>query len=302
MSDIDPKIVRHLRDAQPDLYWLDSDPLEPLPHSALVGEVHADLLIVGAGYTGLWSAILAKEQDPNRSVVIVEMRETGAGASGRNGGFCNSSLTHGYQNGKRRFPDEMETIERLGWENLDSIEEAIKKYNIECSWERTGELRVAIAPWQLEGMREEAAERNALGDDVEFLDKEAIQARIHSPIYEGGIFDHDGTALVDPARLVWGLERVCLSLGVQIFENSRVEELVQTKSAVIAHTAYGEVHAQKVALATNVYPALIKKTRKYIVPVYDYQIVTEPLTPAQLESIGWKDREGVSDSGNQFHY
>jgi glycine/D-amino acid oxidase-like deaminating enzyme len=89
---------------------------------------------------------------------------------------------------------------------------------------------------------------------------------------------------------------------VQIFENSRVEELVQTKTAVIAHTAYGEVHAQKVALATNVYPALIKKTRKYIVPVYDYQIVTEPLTPAQLESIGWKDREGVSDSGNQFHY
>ena len=203
MSDIDPKIVRHLRDAQPDLYWLDSDPLEPLPHSALVGEVHADLLIVGAGYTGLWAAILAKEEDPNRSVVIVEMRETGAGASGRNGGFCNSSLTHGYQNGKRRFPDEMEIIERLGWENLDAIEDAIKKYNIDCSWERTGELRVAIAPWQLEGMREEAAERNALGDDVEFLDKEAIQARIHSPIYEGGIFDHDGTALVDPARLVW---------------------------------------------------------------------------------------------------
>ena len=302
MSDIDPKIVRHLRDAQPDLYWLDSDPLEPLPHSALVGEVHADLLIVGAGYTGLWTAILAKEEDPNRSVVIVEMRETGAGASGRNGGFCNSSLTHGYQNGKRRFPDEMDTIERLGWENLDAIEEAIKKYNIDCSWERTGELRVAIAPWQLEGMREEAAERNALGDDVEFLGKEAIQARIHSPIYEGGIFDHDGTALVDPARLVWGLERVCLSLGVQIFENSRVEELIETKSAVIAHTAYGEVHAQKVALATNVYPALIKKTRKYVVPVYDYQIVTEPLTAAQLESIGWKDREGVSDSGNQFHY
>ena len=73
----------------------------------------------------------AEEKTPNelfqRSVVIVEMRETGAGASGRNGGFCNSSLTHGYQNGKRRFPDEMEIIERLGWENLDAIEEAIKK-------------------------------------------------------------------------------------------------------------------------------------------------------------------------------
>ena len=169
MSDIDPKIVRHLRDAQPDLYWLDSDPLEPLPHSALVGEVHADLLIVGAGYTGLWAAILAKEEDPNRSVVIVEMRETGAGASGRNGGFCNSSLTHGYQNGKRRFPDEMDTIERLGWENLDAIEEAIKKYNIDCDWERTGAIDVATTTHPtsyLDELRDDYAHLRKLGQKV----------------------------------------------------------------------------------------------------------------------------------------
>ena len=194
-----------------------------------------------------------------------------AGASGRNGGFCNYSLTHGWTNGKRRFANEMEIISRLGRENLEAIESTIKKYNIQCNWEWTGELRVAIEPWQLEGMREEAEERNRIGDDVEFLDKAAIQARVHSPIYEGGLFDHDGTALVDPARLVWGLERACLSLGVQIYENSQVQWLENLDDGVILHTAYGFAKAKKVALATNVFPALQKKLKKYVVPVYDYQ-------------------------------
>jgi len=154
---IDPFVLQHLKDLQPDLWWLDSDPLEPESHSALIGEIAADLCIVGAGYTGLWTALLSKERNPERSVVIIEQRETGSGASGRNGGFCNSSLTHGFTNGMARFPDEMETIERLGRENFDAIEATIKKYKIDCDWERTGELRVAVAPWQLAGMREEAA-------------------------------------------------------------------------------------------------------------------------------------------------
>ncbi|NDA80127.1 MAG: FAD-dependent oxidoreductase [Actinobacteria bacterium] len=226
MATIDPRIVRHLKDAQPDLYWLDADPLEPSAHSALVGEIEVDLAIVGAGYTGLWTALLAKEKHPDWRVVIIEMRETGAGASGRNGGFCNYSLTHGWTNGKRRFPDEMGIISRLGRENLEAIEETIKKFNIQCNWEWTGELRVAIEPWQLEGMREEAEERNRIGDVVEFLDKDAIQA----------------------------------------------------------------------------FPTLQKNLKKYVVPVYDYQIVTEPLTAEQMESIGWGEREGISDSGHQFHY
>ncbi len=108
MQTIDPKVLRHLADLQPMLYWLDEDPLEPDSHSALIGEISADLCIVGAGYTGLWSALLAKEDDPSREVVIIEQRETGAGASGRNGGFCNSSLTHGFMNGYSRFKGEME--------------------------------------------------------------------------------------------------------------------------------------------------------------------------------------------------
>ena len=302
MDKKDPFVLRHLADVQPELWWLDSDPLEPAPHSALIGDIGADLCVIGAGYTGLWTALLAKERDPEREVVLVEQYETGAGASGRNGGFCSASLTHGYLNGVRRFPDEIELIQRLGRENLDQIEATIARYGIECNFERTGELQVAVAPWQFKGMAEQAERRNAMGDTVEVLSQEEVQSRVHSPSYVGALFDHDGTALVDPARLVWGLERVCISLGVKIFENSKVEWLEDLHEAVRVHTPYGAVTAARVALGTNVFPPLLKKTRKYVVPVYDYVMVTEPLSEAQMESIGWSGREGIADSGNQFHY
>jgi glycine/D-amino acid oxidase-like deaminating enzyme len=302
MEKKDPFVLRHLAEVQPELWWLDSDPLEPESHPALIGDLGADLCVIGAGYTGLWTALLAKERDPHREVVVVEQYETGAGASGRNGGFCSASLTHGFTNGMNRFASEMPVIERLARENLDAIEATIERYGIECDWERTGELRVAVEPWQFESMLDEARLRNQMGDHVEVLDREQVQARIHSPLYEGALFDPDGTALVDPARLVWGLERACLSLGVTIFENSKVEWLEDVDGGVRVHTPYGAVTAAKVALATNVFPSLIRKARKYVVAVYDYALVTEPLSDEQLESIGWQGREGVADAGNQFHY
>lgn len=302
MDKKDPFVLRHLAEVQPQLWWLDSDPLEPDSHPALIGDVGADLCVVGAGYTGLWTALLAKEADAHRDVVVVEQYETGAGASGRNGGFCSATLTHGFANGMRRFPEEIALLERLGRENLDAIEETVARYGIECDWERTGELRVAVAPWQFKGMVDEATLRNELGDNVEALTRDEVRARIHSPSYEGAIFDVDGTALVDPARLVWGLERACLSLGVAIYENSKVEWLEDVDGGVRVHTPYGAVTAAKVALATNVFPSLVRQARKYVVPVYDFALVTEPLSDAQLESVGWHDRCGVADAGNQFHY
>jgi len=257
---------------------------------------------VGAGYSGLWTALLAKERQPERDVIVLEQYETGAGASGRNGGFCSASLTHGFRNGLRRWPDEMAIIERLGRENLNEIEATVRRYHIPCDWERNGELRVAVAPWQMREMTEEARIRNELGDHVEVLSRDEVQARVHSPIYQGGLFDPDGTALVDPARLVWGLERACLQVGVRIFENSKVEWLEDVDDAVRVHTPYGAVTAARVALATNIFPSLVRSARKYVVPVYDFALVTEPLSPEQLASVGWSGREGISDSGNQFHY
>ncbi|MEI8126638.1 MAG: FAD-dependent oxidoreductase [Actinomycetota bacterium] len=302
MNPADATFLRQLAHAQPEVWWLDSDPLETDPFPALVGEVTADLCVVGGGYTGLWTALLAKERHPQRRVVIVEQLETGAGASGRNGGFCSASLTHGFRNGRRRFPTEIAALERMGRENLDAIEATITKYNIECDWERSGELRVATEEWQMRELLEEAELRNQMGDEVEILSAEQVRERVNSPTYVGGLFDPDGTALIDPARLVWGLERACRSLGVEIFEHSRVESLVDAGDVMHVHTAYGRIVAKRVALATNVFPSLVRRARKYVLPVYDYQLATEPLTPEQRTAINWAGREGLSDSGNQFHY
>jgi len=302
MSDIDSSYLKHLSHMQPQLYWLDADPLEPEPHATLIGETTTDLCIVGAGYTGLWTALLAKEKNPERHVIIIEQLETGAGASGRNGGFCSYSLTHGFMNGYSRFKDEMAIIERLGRENLEAIEATIKKYGIDCQFELTGEISVANEEWQMEDLIEIANLRNSFGDSVQILSKEEMQARVHSPISVGGLWDPDGTALIDPARLVWGLEQACIKSGVVIYENTSALWLERASKGIIVHTPYGTVYAQKVALATNIYRSLIRRAKKYVVPVYDFQLVTEPLTPEQMASIGWKDREGLSEAGNQFHY
>jgi glycine/D-amino acid oxidase-like deaminating enzyme len=101
---------------------------------------------------------------------------------------------------------------------------------------------------------------------------------------------------------VWGLERACLSLGVKIYENSQAQSLKNFHDGMVISTAYGKIYANKIALATNVFTPLIKAPRKYIVPVYDFTLVTEPLDEEQMKSIGWQGREGLSDAGNQFHY
>ena len=142
-----------LADAAPSILWHDH-PDRPTATPALDGPLDADLVVVGGGFTGLWTALCAVEDQPGRSVVALEADETAFGASGRNGGFCDSSLTHGLENGLSHWPDEMPTLERLGDENLDDIEATVARYDIDCGAERTGELGVAVADWQnLSGLK-----------------------------------------------------------------------------------------------------------------------------------------------------
>ncbi|MFI1400303.1 NAD(P)/FAD-dependent oxidoreductase [Streptomyces sp. NPDC020681] len=292
-----------LSDAQPVAFWLD-DPAKPDPLPALTGDERCDLLVVGGGYSGLWTALLAKERDPEWDVVLIEGREVGWAASGRNGGFCAASLTHGLGNGLARWPGELAKLEELGDRNLDAIEAAVKRYAIDCDFERTGEIDVATEPYQLEELREmyEEAERLGFGDGLELLDQDAVRAEVNSPTFLGGLWDRSGVAMVHPAKLAWGLKQVCLDLGVRIYENTRGTELASSGDGMAVRTPYGRVLARRVALGTNVFPSLVKRVRPYTVPVYDYALMTEPLLPAQLASIGWQNRQGLGDVANQFHY
>ena len=290
-----------LADAAPEPYWLTQAGAPPAA-DPLDGVHSADLAVVGAGYGGLWTALLAKERDPRRDVVVLEAGTAGWAASGRNGGFCSASLTHGFENGLSRFPDEMDTLERLGRANLDGIEQTVRRYGIECDFARTGELNVATADWQVRQLSAYHVEATARGLDVRLLDRDQVRAEVDSPTYLGGAWDRTGCAMVDPARLVWGLRRACLELGVRIYENSRVDRIGATRGRLRLHTWRGRLDAARVALATGAHGRLLRRLHHYVVPIYDYALMTEPLTARQLAAVGWQRRQGVGDAGNQFHY
>ncbi|MEV0124626.1 FAD-dependent oxidoreductase [Streptomyces sp. NPDC050703] len=292
-----------LADAKPVAYWLD-DPGRPAPEPALTGDARCDLLVVGGGYSGLWTALIAKERDPHREVVLVEGREAGWAASGRNGGFCAASLTHGLGNGLARWPGEIAKLEELGARNLDEIEAAVKRYSIDCDFERTGEIDVATEPHQMAELRElyEEMAARGLAGGAELLDADALREHIDSPTFLGGLWDREGVAMLHPAKLAWGLKRACLEKGVRVHEHTPALELAPAGAGMAVRTPYGRVFARQVALATNVFPSLVKRLRSYTVPVYDYALMTEPLTDGRLAAIGWKNRQGLGDSANQFHY
>jgi len=188
------ELTRLVMAAKPAPFWLDQ-PDRPAARPPVRGELTCDLVVVGGGFSGLWTALLAKEANPGRSVVLIEGNRIGSAASGRNGGFCDASLTHGAENGRERFPAEFDTLQRLGAENLTAIEAAVSRYDIDCEFERTGSIAVATEPYQVDVLR-----ANANSYRVTFLDAEAVRAEVNSPTYLAGTWDKDGTAMVHPAR------------------------------------------------------------------------------------------------------
>lgn len=295
-----PQSIKSLADAKPVPFWLD-DPDRPAPEPELTKDLRSDLLVIGAGYTGLWTALLAKEQNPTRDVVLLEAGEVATGASGRNGGFVDASITHGFLNGLSRWPREVAILEKIGKANLDAIETTIKRLGIDCDYRRVGEIDIATEPYLLDEFKEIMELTEPYDLRYQLFSREQLYEIVKSPIFLGGIKRPD-SSLVNPAQLAWGLRKACLNRGVQLYEKTPVIKLEEENNLVIAHTPHGRIRANRVALATNAYPPLLKRISYYIVPVYDYAIMTEPLTPSQRDSIGWHGREGLSDGNRQFHY
>jgi glycine/D-amino acid oxidase-like deaminating enzyme len=279
-------------------FWLE-DPARPPALPALAGTVSTDLVVVGGGYSGLWTALQAKERDPARDVVLVEARTVGWAASGRNGGFCAESLTHGDANGEQRFSREMPLLRLLGERNLAGLAATVTRYGIDAELERTGTLDVATEAYQVAALESEAADS---GGSLEFLGPDEVQGQIASPLFRAGLRDRTGAVLVHPAKLAWGLRDACLELGVHIVENTPVRSLRREGDRVEVVADGGRVTAGRAALATNAFSPLVRGVRPYIVPVYDYVLMTRPLSDAELASVGWASRAGLSDIGHQFHY
>ena len=207
-----------------------------------------------------------------------------------------------------RWPDDMDTLQRLGAENFDAIRETLQAWSVDAAWSEAGVIDVATRPHEVRWLEEAAVAQRRQGEDSVLLDADAVRAEIDSPTYLAGLWHTAGSALVDPARLAWGLREAAIADGVRIHEHTRVTRLRRDGGGVVlevAGNARGDgprVRARRVLLATNAFPPLVRAIRRYVVPVYDYVLVTEPLTAEQRGAIGWRREQGVSDSGNRFHY
>jgi glycine/D-amino acid oxidase-like deaminating enzyme len=293
--------IRHsLTDTRHSVFWLDSLGTAPA-HPAFTHGLKADLVVIGGGYAGLWTAILAKRRHPHRHVVLLEGQTIGWAASGRNGGFVEASLTHGRENALSRWPHEFETLERLGMANLDAMERDLAAWNVDAEFLRSGSLAVATEPHQLAWLQDEAT---TSGESIIHLDEAEVRAILNSPTYLGATWDTRSSATVHPGKLALGLARVAQEHGVQIHEHTHVRgiETAPRSGDVVIRTRAGSMTASQVALATNAFRPLLRRNTLMTVPVYDYVLMTEPLSDGQLAAIGWKDRQGVSDLANQFHY
>ncbi|HEV7148041.1 MAG TPA: FAD-dependent oxidoreductase [Pedococcus sp.] len=290
----DPRLVDEaLAGSAREVFWLD-DVVRP-SYPPLQGELDADLTVVGGGYCGLWTAVLAKRRNPGLRVVLLESRRVGWAASGRNGGFCEPSLTHGDENGRARWPRDQVALEQLGQANLAALEDDLVTLSIDAQVERTGTLAVAVERHQVPWLKKPGP--------GEYLDTAAVHREIASPIFLAGRWSREESLLVHPARLALGLARAAVDLGVEIFEESPATGLEADHGGpVLVRSTRGVVRSAQVALATNAFPALVRRSRRRTVPVYDYVLMTEPLTSAQLSSIGWSNRQGLTDLANQFHY
>lgn len=296
-----PDVEPLLRDVAYSPFWLDDSTapqsVEPLRDASTAG-----LLIVGAGFTGLWTAILAKERNPERDIVLVDADRIVGAASSRNGGFLHASLTHGLPNGVAKFADELPLLLELGKQNFAAIRQFVLDHRIDCDWRDSGEIEYAIDAHELDEVREHVESAHRYGEDYRWLDADELQERIRLPYVRGAMFEPHTVAMVNPARLGWGLRDVCMQVGVRLFEHTEVVRLVHRNGHVVAHTRQGSITATRVALTTNAARSLLAPVRRRIVPVYDYQLATEPLTAEQWARVGWDGFEGIKGAGNRFHY
>jgi glycine/D-amino acid oxidase-like deaminating enzyme len=248
-----------------------------------------------------------KERNPEADIIIIEQTFIGDGASGRCGGFLSSTLAHGETNAAHRFADEADRLLELGIQNMKELLETIERYDIDARYEKTGEMIVALNPESATRLYAEYKEEIAADDDIVWFDKDAVREQLNSPMAFAGVWERGGQdGVIDPARLCWGLKDVLVNqLGVRIFEDTKllgVEPLGDR--AMQARCEGGVIRSDKVLMATNAFTSTIGKIRRSVIPVWDYQIATEPLTDEQMERIGWgkTSRHALADHVNMFHY
>ncbi|NVN51334.1 FAD-dependent oxidoreductase [Mycolicibacterium hippocampi] len=277
-------------------HWFDG---APVPRDPLPGSREADVCIVGAGYTGLWTAYYLKKADPGLRIVVLEARFAGFGASGRNGGWL-SGLVPGDRErmARRHGRDGVVAWQRALNEAVDEVIDVAARESIDAGIVKGGTLEIARNPAQASRLTAALeAERRWQIDGIEELTKEDAAQRIR---LDGVVaaYHNPHCARIQPAMLARGLADTVERLGVAVYERSPVLEI----SAGRASTTWGTVSAPVVVRATEGFTTTLPGLKRRWLPMNSSMIATDPIPAARWDEIGWQGRETLGDTAHGFFY
>jgi glycine/D-amino acid oxidase-like deaminating enzyme len=284
-------------------FWLETAGEDLVPRPSLSGPTEADVAILGAGFTGLWTAYYLLRREPSLRVVLLESEIAGFGASGRNGAWCNSGFSVSPAELVRRFGKEAAKdllLEMRG--AVDEIGRVAEAEEIDAQYFRGGQLRIARGQAQVPGIRDayEAARVLGIEEDLVLLDAEETAERVRITGARGALYNPH-CATVHPARLARGLASAVERLGGEIFEKTTVTDYEAGANPRLV-TDVGGVRAGAVVLAGEAYLARLRKLRREVLPIYSLIVLTEPLSEAQWAQIGWEGRECVASNRYTVDY
>ena len=287
-------------------FWLETAGEELAPRPSLPGPLEADVAILGAGFTGLWTAYYLLKQEPSLRVVVLEADIAGFGASGRNGAWCNSAFPVSPSELQRRFGRE--AARDLLLEMRGAVEEVgrvSEAEGIDAQYFRGGQLRVARGPSQLPAVEQAYESARALGleGDIRVLDAEETAKRVRITGVRGALYNPH-CATIHPARLARGLAQAVERLGGEIFEQTLATdyEAGGSNGGPQLVTESGGVRASTIVLAGEAYLARLRKLRRQVLPIYSLIVLTEPLSEERWAEIGWQGRECVASNRYTVDY
>ena len=282
-------------------YWQESIASSLVDRSSVDSNLDVDIAIVGAGYSGLWTAYYLKQLQPDARIAVIEANQVGFGASGRNGGWCSGFLPMTLSEIERQH-GRQQAIEmyQQSFATLDEIEQVITLENINCDYHRGGTIHGATNAVQRNRVIEDVKQLHDYGfddGDSRLLTLEESRTRINiSGLLAASYTPH--CAVIHPAKLVSALASVVERKGEKIYEHSRVVEI----SSRTLKMKDVRVRADVVIRATEGFTSQIRRHRRTLAPLYSYMVATEPLTKLQRDQIGWQNRETYHDARNMIIY
>lgn len=276
-------------------YWLETCGDDLTPRPPLMESIDVDVAVLGAGFSGLWTAWYLTEHQPNLAVAIVEREIAGFGASGRNGAWCTSEFPTGPAALAQRYGRDaaVATVAEMR-RTVREIGRVASAEGIDCEWADGGQLIVARGSHQRPAIDHEYADLQRLGltEGLELLDADAARQRVRITELEGALFSPH-TAAIHPGKLVRGLARAVERRGAHIYERTTVTDIQPGRYPTLI-TDRGTVRAKTIVLCGEAWLSQLPGFGRAVMPVYSLITLTEPLSDADWAEIGWRQRECIA--------